>query len=392
MITTRRVLLQSGLSLSGSLLLGCSAEQPSPAGAGGDCSDRFATGTRLGIAPFVGESALPLEQPFNSGLDGRSYTDLSKLDAENLLTPSSAFYVRTRYPDLLVSESPWQISLATAGTLSNLFLDELLPFVASQGVHLLECSGNARGASFGLLSSAEWSGVPLLDVLTRAGVSREGSSLLVSGFDQHSEPSEGNQSTPGASWVFRFEELESTGAFLATEMNGEPLSLDHGAPLRLLVPGWYGCTCIKWVNELGIVDQDEPATSQMKEFASRTHQSGVPELARDYLAAEIDLSAMPVRVEKWLVAGRIVYRVVGIQWGGAGPASRLEIRFNDAAWREFEACATAGAGQTWTLWEYAWQPPAPGLYSIVLRAADRAIRTRRLDAGYYLREVAIDEV
>ena len=251
----------------------------------------------------------------------------------------------------------------------------------------MECSGNTRNSSFGLLSSAEWAGIPLLDAIEQfdpAGATR----LLVSGFDQYSQLSE--RSTPGASWIFSFDELERSGAFLATGLNGAPLPADHGAPVRLVVPGWYGCTCIKWVNELRFVGDDEPATSQMREFASRTHQSGTPALARDYLPAEIDLAALPVRVEKWLVAGAIRYRVVGIQWGGAARTDKLEIRFGVGPWESI--CMTNVAPAPWALWEHPWRPSATGVYAITLRTTDPSIRTRRLDTGHYLREVAIDQV
>ena len=345
----------------------------------------------MGEAAFVGESERPLEQAFNSGLDGRLYTDLSKLEPTNLVTPSEAFYVRTRYPDLLVPEARWRISvLGSPDSPIDLFLDELLPQAVDQGTQLMECSGNTRGASFGLLSSADWTGIRLLDAIGRFEIPAGATRLLVSGFDQHSQPSANDRSTPGASWVFSFEELEQTGAFLATELNGAPLPSDHGAPVRLVVPGWYGCTCIKWVNELRFVDEDEPATSQMREFASRTHQSGTPELVRDYLPAEIDLAALPVRVEKWLVSGAIRYRVVGVQWGGAARTDQLEIRFGEGAWERI--CMTNVSQAPWALWEHPWQPSATGVYAITLRAADRSIRTRRLDTGYYLREVSIDQI
>src|SRR6185436_10905211 len=136
---------------------------------------------------------------------------------------------------------------------------------------------------------------------------RAATRVLVSGFDDHSQPS--THSTAGASWIFTLAELAETGAFLATRMNGEPLPRDHGFPLRLVVPGWYGCTCIKWVDAISFVDDDALATSQMQEFASRTMQNGMPALARDYLPAEIDQAAMPVRVEEWNVGGRLAYRV-----------------------------------------------------------------------------------
>ena len=94
-----------------------------------------------------------------------------------------------------------------------------------------------------------------------------------------------------------------------------------------LVPGWYGCVSIKWVDEIKVVDDSTEATSQMQEYASRTHQQGVPKLARDFALATVDPAAVPIRVEKWLVNNQIKYRVVGILWGGSQPVHNLEIKF-----------------------------------------------------------------
>ena len=120
-------------------------------------------------------------------------------------------------------------------------------------------------------------------------------------------------SVPGAAWVFRRDDLERAGAFLAIGMNNSDLPPEHGAPVRLIVPNWYGCTCIKWLSRIDVVDDDEPASSQMREFAARTHQHGIPALAYEYEPAVIDVAAVPVRVERWRVQGSIVYRVVGIR-------------------------------------------------------------------------------
>ncbi len=111
------------------------------------------------------------------------------------------------------------------------------------GAHLLECSGNGRHRRFGLMSAAEWSGVQLSTLLERLEMARTATRVLVSGFDGHSGPHSGSRA--GASWVFTFAELETQGAFLATRMNGAPLPKHHGQPVRLIMPGWYGCTCIK---------------------------------------------------------------------------------------------------------------------------------------------------
>jgi DMSO/TMAO reductase YedYZ molybdopterin-dependent catalytic subunit len=161
----------------------------------------------------------------------------------------------------------------------------------------------------------------------------------------------------------------------------------------LVVPGWYGCSWIKWVNEIRLVGPDAPVTGQMIEFSLRTHQRAVPTLARDYEAPAIDLAAMPIRVEKRRVDGRLTYRVVGIVWGGQRTVDRLMIRFRAGDTPQpFQLCPAPRQHQTWSLWEYHWQPSSPGLYTIALSAADASIRTRRLDVSFYVRRVYVEEV
>ena len=322
--------------------------------------------------------------------------------ADTLITPNEDFFIRTRYPDGLqhAAGAPWLIRIGglvrEPHTLLAGGLDER---AEPQGTVLLECSGNGRRRAFGLLSAAEWSGVPLAQVLERAQVLDSATRVLISGVDLHSNVAE---RSAGASWVFTFDQLAATGAFLATRMNGALLPLDHGAPVRLLMPGWYGCTMAKWVEEIRLVGDDEPATAQMREFAGRTHQDGVPELARDYLPAEMDQTGMPVRIEQWRIDGGpgpspgpgpgLEYRVVGILWGGDRPTDAVRIRFGDDAPSEPIEAYHQTTNRTWTLWSHTWRPSRPGSYRITLNVNDPAIRTRRLDRGYYARTVEIADV
>ena len=216
--------------------------------------------------------------------------------------------------------------------------------------------------------------------------------VLISGFDD--ERTQTRTSVPGASWIFTREELDK--AFLAVRMNGEPLTRDHGAPVRLVVPGWYGCACVKWVNRIDLVPDDAPRTSQMAEYAGRTHQGGLPELARDYTPAVIDTAAVPVRIERWSRDGKTFYRIIGIIWGGTtppGPTNALAIRFRSSGpWVPVEDCPMPASTLSWSLWTHTWTPTEPGRYEIVLKVTDPAIRTRRLDLFYYVRDVTIDEI
>ena len=313
------------------------------------------------------------------GLDARRFADVSRLTPERLLTPTSELFLRTAAPAALDSVSPWPLPVEALHRDSR-----------PMGAHLIECSGNTDPDNFGLLSVAEWDGVLLADVVATMQRPTGAAGILVSGLD---DPEPSRSSYAGASWVFSFEDMARTGAFLATRVNGEPLPRDHGAPLRLVVPGWYGCSWIKWVNDIRIVTADEPVTSQMIEFSMRTHQTAVPKLARDYAAPAIDLAAMPIRIEKRRVDGRLEYRVVGIVWGGDRPVDRLMIRFRAGDRPEpFSLCPAPRTHKTWSLWDYRWRPTAPGLYSIALSSADPSIRTRRLDVSFYVRRVFIDEV
>lgn len=337
--------------------------------------------------PFVGEDT-KVETKTGVGWDSRLYTDLSVVDREHLVIPKSSFYIRTAYPDRLVPSTPWSIAISglVAAPTTITVEGDLLPNARPMGTHVLECSGNHREGGFGLLSAASWSGVPLSELLSRFGALPSATRILISGFDEHSTPSVNNHSKPGASWIFSLDEIVRTKAFLATALDGQDLGLDHGQPVRLYVPNWYGCTCIKWVNEIQLLDDSAPATAHMIEFASRTHQNGEPALAKDFLPASMDHAAMPTRVEEWRAPnGAIELRALGILWGGDRPIDRLLFHANESA----GVPVRLSPSESWTLWEHTWTPPGRGRYKLTMSIDDPAIRTRRLTTKYYEREIDV---
>lgn len=356
--------------------------------------DPLAGAQPLGIVRLGGTGAgdVPFHRLLGSGLDARLFTDLADLSPDRLATPTDRFYVRTAYPDLLEPRADWSIRIhGLVRSERRISIADLRAQAEPQGTHLLECAGNNDPGNFGLMSVASWTGVRLDRLLERAAVLPGATRVLVAGFDRHSQVS--RTSLPGASWIFTLDEISTTGAFLALEMNGEPLPRDHGCPVRLIVPGWYGCAAIKWVDEIALVDDAAPATTQMREFAARTHQARAFDLARDYEAAAIDVAATPIRIERWRARAGLVYRVVGIIWGGQRPVDMLEIRFNATEpYYPVPLCPPRRDHRIWSLWTHDWRPPSPGIYHISLRVPDSSIRTRRLDLRYYTRSVRIDEV
>lgn len=382
---SRRQLLQRATICGGALLLGLNRQLV------GLQRNPFLGGTFLGLVDFIGEASAPLDTPIGAELDERLYTDLSQVSASHRVTPTSRFYVRTGASQLLPEVQGWRLHIG--GLVEHpitLDVDTLQRQARPIGLHLMECAGNNRLTRFGLLSVANWEGVPFSEIANRVKLKRGAVRVLVSGFDRYVMRS--RTSIPGASWIFTLDQLLNAGAFLATKMNGASLTKNHGAPLRLVVPGWYGCACIKWVQQIAFVGNGARATSQMQEFSSRTLQDGIPQLASEYEPAAIDQTAMPVRVEKWRVDERIKYRVVGVLWGGSQIVKTLEIRFNP----EEEFVVVDHFHQTtsdpWTLWSHDWMPVAPNVYEIRLKITDPQVRARKLDAGYYDRSVSITDV
>ena len=388
-LDTRRDFLRYGFTGTTALMIGCSTTEraflrsdrlPAPHG----------DATFVGKIPFTSRGNPRLEEVYGVGLTGRFRQDLSLLTPETLITSNERFYIRTRCPTPLDLSKPWAIRVGGAsGELEHRPVESLTRASRSMGVHLLECSGNGR--PFGLLSAAEWSGVPLAEYLElEGGAEPRTEHLFISGFDEHPETDDPRQL--GASWIYRWQDLVDAGAFLATGMNGVPLPPDHGYPVRLIVPGWYGCTCIKWVDEIRFVGPDELSTAHMREFAGRTEQSKAHERAADYAAGLIDLTAVPVRVEHWELAGEPIYRFVGVLWGGRQLTKDLRIELGE----DVEAVPVDYFNhqdyRTWSLWSHIWRPTTAGMHRIRMRIGESEIQTRRLDRGFYSQRVEIPAV
>jgi len=387
---TRRRFLHRALRASAALAVGCGPARGDSSDSDDivESEDSLTGGELVRILRFEDENDVVYNERWQKGWNGGLNADLSALTRENLLMPNERFFIRTTAPDDLDLTGPWSIRVrGLVGADMTLSMEDLTPFVGPQGPFVLECAGNG-GSGFGLMSAASWDGILIDDLLKMLSPTADATRLLVSGFDEPDVSS--THATRGASWIFSFDQLVDAGAFLATRMNGEALPPDHGAPLRLYVPGWYGCTAIKWVNELRLVGEDEPATAQMREFASRTHQRGVPDLARDYRPAMADQAAMPVRIEQWRVGGATSYRVIGILWGGQKVFDQLTLRFNPGeTFVPVQVSPAMQHNQPWTLWSHIWDPPGSGRFKMRARIDDWTIPTRRLDQGWYDREVEI---
>ena len=190
-------------------------------------------------------------------------------------------------------------------------------------------------------------------------------------------------------------------------MNGSRLPKDHGAPVRLIIPNWYGCTEVKWVNEIKFVDNDQKATWQMLEFSNRTHQdlaagaeglqTPVRPRIRSRLQAGHDGSDGPSGAqsssgnlpEKSSIASSASRGAVPFAPRNSGSALR-PVAMRQAGPVEF--CKASTSNSQYGIWVHTFTPPRKGYYQIQVRVDDRKVLSRRLGRGEYDRHVVIPEV
>src|SRR4051812_38915633 len=235
-MTTRRDLLRGGLAAAGLAAIGL-PEWVLPALAQGEV-----------VVPFTD---LPANVNFTPTPVTRQF-DLRTLSGP--YTPKDQFFTTQHYghPDV----DPVAFRLKVSGLVDRpvaLSLDDLHKMGGTELIAGFECSGNRRPLQ-GLSSNGKWTGVPLKKVLDRAGVKPDAREFVFFGADHGEEEVEFRTNKYKVEQQFgrslSREKAMSGEPFLAYALNGDPLTKHQGAPLRLIVPGWYGVANVKWVSQV----------------------------------------------------------------------------------------------------------------------------------------------
>jgi len=290
-----------------------------------------------------------------------------------LVVPNALFYVRDHFgiPDL--DADSWRLDVGgLVGCPLSVDRDQLRAMPSVTAVVTLECAGNGRagfeppapGEQWGLgaVSTAEWTGVPLTEVLDQAGVQSLAREAVFCGAD--------SGHVDGRHGRVRFErslpvsQLGQAGALLAYAMNGEELPAHHGYPLRLVVPGWYAVASVKWLTQIQLTGRPFRGHFQ----ADRYHISGKP-LSLQRVRSLITEPAPGGTVEPGDIAIR------GLAWSGAAPIARVEVRVDGAPWRP-ATLAGEHRRHSWQPWELSARLAGPGNITIRARATDLAGQTQ----------------
>ena len=311
-------------------------------------------------------------------------------------TPNELFFVRSHFGAPLLDAASWKLSVE--GLVSSpleLSLVELRKLAVARAPAVLQCAGNGRalftprvaGAQWqkGAVGQARWGGVPLVALLERAGVKPEAKFVTFLPGD--------HPMAPTVPKFLRSIPLEKArlDVLLAWEMNGQPLPVLHGAPLRAVVPGWAGDHWIKWLRGIRLDAAEDPGFYMQTgyKFPDVPLAPGTPPPKGSMKT----LTSLPVKslfaapLDGARLRGPVV-AVQGVAFGGQGPVKRVEVSFDDGAtWTEAKVDSPAGPA-AWQRFRVAWKPAAPGSFVLRARATDAAgevqPREPRWNPGGYL--------
>ena len=260
------------------------------------------------------------------------------------VTPNNRFYrIDTALTVPQVDPANWKLSFTgMVDRPYELTLDDILAMDLEEHVITLSCVSNPIGGS--LVGNAVWTGVPLVDLLDRAGVQAGASQVVGRSVDD---------------WTAGFPTgvlRDGRNAILAVGMNGEPLPTRHGFPARLVVAGLYGyVSAVKWVEEIHLTTWDG--------FDGYWVPRGWSKRGPMKTQSRIDVPGGGERP----VAG-VTTAIAGIAWAPTRGISAVEVRIDDGPWQQCELGEVLG-DESWAQWHLAWTPTA-GTHSVQARAID----------------------
>jgi sulfane dehydrogenase subunit SoxC len=295
------------------------------------------------------------------------------------VTPPGLHYVLTHYDIPPADPGSWRLEIAGAVDRPlTLDLDAVSSRPAVTSRVLLECAGNGRARLeprpvsqpwlLEAVGAAEWTGTPLAPLLQEAGLSADAVDVVFTGADHGMERGVEQDYARGLPVAEALREE----ALLVWAMNGQPLPPQHGAPLRLLIPGWYGMAHVKWLTRIDVLT--EPFTGYQNATAYRLKvdpgEAGEP-VTRIRPRALLAPPGWPdfMTRERFLREGSVP--LSGRAWSGRAPVTRVEVSIDGGrTWDDAElAPADPAHPFAWRAWTYDWTA-TPGRCELLVRATD----------------------
>ncbi len=303
------------------------------------------------------------------------------------LTPAGLHYLLIHYDIPMVDPAAFRLRIEGSEAL-NLSLDDLRARPRVSMPVTLECAGNGRALMsprplsqpwlLQAVGTAEWTGTPLRPLLEEAGVPDGAVDAVFTGLDHGLEGGEEQDFERGLPLA----EALADQVFVAYEMNGQPLLPQHGSPLRLVVPGWYGMAHVKWLTRIRFTRERFEGYQNRQAYRVRASAEDVGEplgrIVPRSLMVPPGHPEFPTS-ERYLHPGPVTLE--GRAWSGFGGIDRVEVTTDDGAtWSDAAVASTLGP-HAWSHWTIDWDA-IPGTHVLASRATDASGRAQPDEATW----------
>jgi len=351
--STRRDVLKKGLALAG-LTAFTIPEWALPAMAQGET-----------LVPFTD---IPANANFAAAVDRRTL-DIRKIDGP--FTPKDQFFTTQHYGHPEVDPATFRLKISgLVDRPKAMSLDDIRKMGNTELIAGFECSGNRRPLQ-GLSGNGRWTGVPLKTVLDSAGVKATAREFVFYGADHG--PEEVEFRTQKYTLEYQFgrsltrEKALSADPFLAYALNGEPLTKHQGAPLRLIVPGWYGVANVKWLSQIHAQED-----AYLGKYQSRWYRTVRGEMIdgemrwNETAVTHMQLKSFIARVTR--DGNR--HNVLGVVLNDGTPLKTVEVKVDDGPWQPAVMDKSTSSKYSWKLFNYTWNGATAGEHTLVSRVTD----------------------
>ena len=271
----------------------------------------------------------------------------------------------------------------------------------------LECSGNSTRPTrmSGLLSNGVWSGVALAPILKECGIQPEAREVVFLGADMETEKKAqagGREVVAPHGRSMYVQDALNPEAFLAFALNGQPLPATQGFPLRLILPGWYGMTQIKWLSRIQVIDRRYEGQHMARNYlALRSYETPDGLLWLDTSISKTNMKSIVARVTRRKSGADWEYKISGPAWGGQVPIAAVDVQIDGGAWQRATLEPSRGK-YAWRLWSFTTKGLPPGPHKLHSRATDAngtmqptdgvrraSVASGREDFSIWTREISI---
>lgn len=334
------------------------------------------------VAPIMADDAVDvpftdLPKNFNPGANPNAPTrvlDIRKIDG--LFTPKDQFFAVQHMNRPEIDPSSYRLKLTgLVDKPAEFTLEDLRRMHSTEIAAGYECSGNSPRSVEGLSSCGLFKGVRLRDVLKQVGVNAKAREVVFFGTDRGPQDVVFRQQTFKLEQQFgrsiTLENAMKPEPLLAYALNGDPLTRAQGAPVRLIMPGWYGVCNVKWLAEVHLQEDRYLGNYQARWYRSVVGVGGTGadnDPQTQWVETEITrmhLKSVIARVRKKAGA----YEVLGFVLNDGTPLKSVEVRVDNGPWQK-ATLASSNTQYSWKLFTYKWEGASPGEHTLVSRVTD----------------------